>query len=71
MPCCSALANLAAWTHFNLLHRRMNRKANLVLSTSCAMVLLLIAVFLLRDGRLRGAYRINPYRLQREFFLAR
>ena len=41
-------ATVAAWTHFNFLHRRMNRKRNLVFSSSCALVLLLIAGLLLQ-----------------------
>jgi hypothetical protein len=42
------IATVAAWTHFNLLHRRMNRARNLVLSTSCAGALLLTAVHILQ-----------------------
>jgi hypothetical protein len=42
------IATVATWAHFNLLHRRMNRARNLVLSTSCAVALLLIAVHILQ-----------------------
>jgi len=44
----AATAAVVVWISFNLLHRRMNRRRNLILSTSIAATLITAAVLLVK-----------------------